>query len=140
MYLLHVLKGNDCHQERQIHDLRSLLTSKGTVLIGRDPNTADISMDSKELPAMISRLHAEICCDANTLYIQDKASVNGTWYVAAWSDLSLSGELQICSKRLTLCDLWKDSMSSWVQLHDGLLPGTQVEWSENAATRVETAL
>lgn len=79
MYLLNVLSGNDCQQERQIHDLRTLLSSKGTVTIGRDPNTADISMDSEELPAMISRSHAEICCDANTLYLQDKNSMNGTW-------------------------------------------------------------
>jgi pSer/pThr/pTyr-binding forkhead associated (FHA) protein len=79
MYLLNVLTGDDCHQERHIHDLRSLLSAKGTVSIGRDPTSADIAMDSKELPAMISRNHAEIRCEGGKVCLLDRNSVNGTW-------------------------------------------------------------
>lgn len=79
MYLLNVHTGDDCQRERQIHDLRSLLSTKGTVSIGRDPTSADIAMDSKDLPAMISRNHAEIRYDGGKVCLQDRNSVNGTW-------------------------------------------------------------
>jgi pSer/pThr/pTyr-binding forkhead associated (FHA) protein len=84
MYLLNVLTGDDSQQERRIHDLRSLLSAKGSVSIGRDPTTADIAMDSKDLPAMISRDHAEISYESGQICLRDRKSVNGTWYGAAF--------------------------------------------------------
>lgn len=83
MYLLNVLTDEESQLERQVHDLRSLLQAKGTVSIGRDPATADIAMDSKDLPAMISRNHAEIRWDGDKFCLQDRKSVNGTWCGAA---------------------------------------------------------
>lgn len=85
MYLLNVLTGDDSsQQERQIHDLRTLLSAKGTVSIGRDPTSADIAMDSKDLPAMISRIHAVIKYEGGKMCLQDRNSVNGTWCGAAF--------------------------------------------------------
>ena len=80
MYLLNVYTGDDDQKERQTHDLRSLLSKKGTVSIGRDPTSADIAMDSQDLPAMISRNHAEIKYEDGKMCLQDKNTVNGTWY------------------------------------------------------------
>lgn len=87
MYLLNVYSGDDRQGERQTHDLRSLLSKKDTVSIGRDPTIADIVMDSRDLPAMISRHHAEIKCEDGRMCLQDKNTVNGTWYDATLQDV-----------------------------------------------------
>lgn len=59
-------------------DLNNVLSNaQNSLLVGRDTSN-DLVLDSEDMPAMVSRTHAEFAMREGQLSIQDRGSMNGT--------------------------------------------------------------
>mmetsp|Transcript_1979 Transcript_1979/g.5322 ORF Transcript_1979/g.5322 Transcript_1979/m.5322 type:complete len:449 (-) Transcript_1979:174-1520(-) len=52
---------------------------KGDFVIGRNPKSCNLTLDSSEVPNMVSRRHAVIVSDDDAVILQDCESLNGTF-------------------------------------------------------------
>lgn len=68
-----------CHSGNgtNVRDTVHILTSEYT--IGRNPRVANLILENKHVPYMVSRRHAEIISTDDGVEVRDCDSVNGTW-------------------------------------------------------------
>lgn len=78
MFLINLRSDEQRGEAPASADLNSIRPgSSRPILVGRDAQ-CDIMLDSEQMPAMVSRVHAELRVHEAQLSIQDKGSVNGT--------------------------------------------------------------
>eukprot|EP00892_Ulva_mutabilis_P006147 jgi/Ulvmu1/3904/UM018_0126.1 len=78
MFLINLQSDVHRGQAPASADLDALLSTTSTIVIGRDTGS-DIQLDSEDMPAMVSRIHAEISMRATELRVLDRGSMNGTY-------------------------------------------------------------
>lgn len=77
MFLINLQSDGPRGQAPASADLNGILSSSRSLIVGRDGNS-DLQLDSEDMPAMVSRVHAEFAVREGKLSIQDRGSMNGT--------------------------------------------------------------
>lgn len=77
MFLINLQSDGPRGQAPASADLNGILSSSRSLIVGRD-GSSDLQLDSEDMPAMVSRVHAEFAVREGKLSIQDRGSMNGT--------------------------------------------------------------